>query len=182
MTHPTDFRADEKRLPVVGYEGLYSVSSLGRVRSEDRTVPNGSGRRLVKGRVLRQHRNTKGYFRVDLSKRGQVNTARVHVLVAEAFLGPRPDGMCVLHGDLGQDVNAVHNLSYGTLSQNNGADRIRDGTDNRGPRNGNAKLTPSVIAAIRSAVGTHASLAKVYGVSATTIYQIRLGKRWAHVA
>lgn len=178
----TDFRADERWLPVAGYEGLYSVSSLGRVRSEDRSVSNGSGSRLVKGRVLRQHRNTEGYFRVDLSKNSQAKTIRVHVVVAEAFLGPRPDEMWVLHGDLGKDVNDVRNLSYGTPSQNNGADRIRDGTDNRGARNGNAKLSPEIIRTIRSSSETHAALARLFNVSITTIYQIRLRMRWSHVS
>jgi hypothetical protein len=179
----TDFRAlsTEEWLPVVGHEGCYSVSSLGNVRSDERLVPNGTARQTVRERLLRQRKNLKGYLCVDLARYGKKRTARVHKLVAEAFIGLPPVGLCVLHGPLGKECNVVSNLYYGTLTQNNGPDRVRDGTDNRGTRNGNAKLSPDSIKAIRDSKETHAALARLFNVSSTTIYQIRLRKRWSHV-
>ena len=179
----TDFQTVEKEiwLPVVGYEGRYSVSSLGSVCSEQRTVPNGTSQRIVARRILRQRLNSKGYYSVDLCVRCRKTTYRVHRLVAEAFIGPAPVGQCVLHGPLGKGCNAVSNLYYGTIARNNGEDRVRDGTDNRGGKNGNAKLNPDIIRRIRSSQETHAELARRFGVSITTVYQIRLRQRWAHV-
>lgn len=177
----TDFRAEEEWKPVVGYEGLYSVSSLGNVRSEERVVSNGTASRIVKPRLLRQRKNPGGYWCVYLCKKCKRETFRVHRIVALAFLGEPPAGCIVLHGCRGKDCNSIDNLSYGTSSQNNGKDRLRDGTDNRGARNGNAKLKDDDIRFIRKSSDTHAALAKAYGVSQTTIYQIRLNTRWSHV-
>jgi hypothetical protein len=171
----------EQWRPVPGYEGLYSVSSLGNVRSEERVVPNGKSQRVVAERILRQRLNSEGYSSVDLCVCCKRTTHRVHRLVAEAFIGPVPVGQCVLHGPRGKGCNTVSNLYYGTLERNNGEDRIRDGTDNRGSRNGNAKLNPDIIRNIRSSRETHAELARRFSVSMTTIYQIRLRQRWSHV-
>ena len=177
------FRAlsTEEWLPVVGYEGYYSVSSLGNVRSNERLVPNGATMQTVRERLLRQRENPGGHLCVDLTRHGKKKTARVHKLVAEAFMGPPPAGLCVLHGLSGRKCNAVSNLYYGTLVRNNGPDRVRDGSDNRGTRNGNAKLTPELIKTIRDSKETHAALARLFNVSNTTIYQIRLRTRWSHV-
>lgn len=60
-----------KKIP--GYEGLYWVSSMGRVRS-------------AKGVVKRLQQDEKGYPRLNLCKRGKVKCFRVHRLVAMAFL------------------------------------------------------------------------------------------------
>lgn len=107
-------------LPISGYEGCYSVSSLGNVRSEKRTVPNGPLRyRVLAERILRQQRNRKdGYLYVDLCKEGKRTTVRVAKLVANAFLAPASVGQYLLYGPLGKDCNAVANLCYGTLSKN----------------------------------------------------------------
>lgn len=180
----TDYKAEIKELwlPIAGYEDSYSISSLGNVRSEERLVSNGASERLVSERLLRQRKNPKGYFYVILSKDSKKKNVRVHRLVAEAFLGTPSAGQCVLHGLLGKDCNAVANLYYGTLAQNNGPDRVRDGTDNRGTRNGNAKLNPEIIKNIRSSTETHTALARLFNVSITTIYQIRLRTRWSYVS
>lgn len=60
---------------------------------------------------------------------GGQSTFRVHRLVAEAFLGPCPDGMEIRHLDGQRDNNAVSNLSYGTSSENT-RDAIGHGTHN----------------------------------------------------
>ena len=73
--------------PVVGYEGLYEVSSLGRVRSLDRY--DGRGHR-ISGCFLKPIINLKGYCRIGLSKDGKAKMFQLHRLVAEAFI-PNPD-------------------------------------------------------------------------------------------
>ena len=111
--------------PVVGYEGLYEVSNLGRVRSVDRYYY-----RLHKGKVLSLSKNANGYLKVVLSCNGKCKTIKVHRIVAEAFL-PNPDNLPqVNHKDEDKTNNSVdnlewcnakYNLSYGTRK-----DKVRD--------------------------------------------------------
>lgn len=90
----------------------YEVSSHGRVRAV------GRGRGMKPGRILRQHIAPEGYPKVFLSEACQ-NLARwVHRLVAEAFLGPCPDGMNVNHEDFDKAHNCLPNLSYVTYRDN----------------------------------------------------------------
>lgn len=93
----------EKWHPIPGYEGQYAVSSTGRVRN------------LRSGKDLTPYIGDKaGHLRVSLP------SARyyVHVLVAEAFIGPRPEGMEVCHGDNDPANNQVSNLRWDTRSEN----------------------------------------------------------------
>jgi hypothetical protein len=104
---------------VVGYEGLYQVSDLGRVRSVDRVVAGGHGEpKKLKGKLKRLSSNRHGYLLVATSKEGIEKTLVVHRLVAAAWLGPCPDGCEVLHGEAGKADNSVANLSYGIHAQN----------------------------------------------------------------
>src|SRR3990167_8656265 len=76
---------------VVGYEGLYSVSSLGRVRSNPKMLlGRGGGLRLFPGCVLKGEITNAGYDSVRLSKNGIQSFHTTHRVVAAAFLGPCP--------------------------------------------------------------------------------------------
>jgi len=136
---------------VVGYEGAYQVSNLGRVRSLDRTVKvTNLGERRLKGRILKQHNyGTNKYLMVVLSKEAKHTNRTVHSLVAASFLGPCPDGCEVLHGLGGKLDNRLRNLKYGTKSENQ-FDRLRDGTQNNKPvRRGDGKVFSSAYEAGR---------------------------------
>jgi hypothetical protein len=102
----------ERWLPLPGYEGFYEVSDLGRVRSHRR--------RGSSGRLKRFYMDPKdGYACLVLYARNEPGRrARVHVLVAQAFLGPRPDGYFVCHRDGDPANNRLENLYYGTPSDN----------------------------------------------------------------
>lgn len=111
---------------IPGYENYYQVSSLGRVRSQDRFVKcRGNKTRFVKGRILAQTKQH--YFRVYLSKENQIKVTTVHSLVLAAFIGVRPEGQESLHGPAGQYINAITNLRYGTHSENE-FEKHRDNT------------------------------------------------------
>ncbi len=128
-TEPTYHDVAERWAPVSGYEGLYEVSDQGRVRSVDRVVPHQYvGYLTLRGRLLKQKPDPRGYSQAYLSAGGAVSTRRVHRLVAEAFHGPCPEGQEVRHGPGGMLDNRVENLSYGTRRENRG-DMRRDGTD-----------------------------------------------------
>ena len=119
----------EQWRPVRGYEGIYEVSSHGRVRSVDRVVTRSDGQvRRFKGKVrstplLQQT----GYPFVNLCIQGKCQVRTVHSLVAEAFIGPRPEGAEVCHNDGNPANNRVDNLRYGT-SSDNALDKVRHGT------------------------------------------------------
>ena len=168
----------EEWRPVVGFEGNYEVSDLGRVKS--------FAQRNNPGRIMKQQLGKPyPYWRVCLSKNGQQFMKFVHVLVAEAFIGPRPSGCQVRHGPLrnpdGSVNNSLTNLSYGTPAQNQ-ADTERDGTKVRGSQKPQAKLTEEQVAEIRRTYAgqTWTSLAELYGVSDILIRGVVAGKIWTH--
>lgn len=113
---------DERWVPAPGFEGHYLVSSEGRVHSLKRRKHDGSPI-FVNWKTDRY-----GYAIVDLWREGKAARRRVHVLVAGAFLGQRPDGQEVRHLD-GDSANPrLANLAYGTRAENR-RDRIGHGTD-----------------------------------------------------
>jgi hypothetical protein len=115
---------------VVGFERLYEVSDLGRVRSLDRVVQTGRGERKYKGRLLKRikHNSGKGRSLVGLSRRGEQRLHLVAHLVADAFLGPRPPGTVLRHLNDDPGDDRAENLMYGTYSDN-AFDRVRNGSD-----------------------------------------------------
>lgn len=125
MTAPS---TTENWLPVVNFEGIYSVSDKGRVRSEARTVElsNGFSRKLPT-KILTGAPNGDGYRTVHLSLTGQpVQTHYVHDLVLAAFVGPKPEGQEARHLNDFKLDNRLSNLTYGTRSDN-GRDAVRNG-------------------------------------------------------
>lgn len=109
---------------MVGYEGIYAVSSRGRVKSLPRL--SSSGKKL-RGAPMRIHNHVSGHKQLQLCKEGRSVTRSVHSLVAEAFIGPCPPGEEVCHDNGNGLDNRVENLAYGTRAKNQ-ADRVRHGT------------------------------------------------------
>ena len=105
---------------VVGYEGLYEVSNLGRVRSLDRITEDTVGRkRKWKGQVLNpiNSKGGNGYLRVRLSEDGKKIDYTVHRLVAEAFI-PNPENKTdVGFKELDRNNVSVDNLYWTTHSE-----------------------------------------------------------------
>ena len=98
----------EQWKPIKGYEGKYDVSNFGRVRS------------YYKGLHIKTQRiNNCGYCYVKLYVRGKrQKMARVHRLVAEAFI-PNPDNMSdVNHKDMNKLNNHVSNLEWTSHADN----------------------------------------------------------------
>jgi len=112
---------------IPGYEGLYQVSDLGRVRSLDRVVPNGrhGGTRKLKGKVLKAWPNSFSYLHVNLCKDGKCKPTKVHKLVAMAFLNHEPCGHkeVVDHIDNDKSNNRLDNLQLITSRENVSKDK-----------------------------------------------------------
>lgn len=99
---------------IEGYEGLYQVSNLGNVRGLDRIVKRGNGNYRVKGRILPIHTNEyrNKTLHVSLYRENKLCTAKIHRLVATAFI-PNPFGFeSVRHKDGNRENNSVENLEW----------------------------------------------------------------------
>lgn len=169
--------------PIPGYEGLYEVSDLGRVRSIART--DGRGRQWAP-QLIKLQPHTHGYVQVSLNKNCVKTRHYVHLLVMAAFVGPCPHGQECNHKHGHKTDNRLGELEYVTRSVNHehayqtlGKQRMA------GEKHGNAKLTEAAVREIRQlyATGgiTHKQLAKRFHVSPTTIQQALSGQRWSYV-
>lgn len=102
--------------PIRGYEGLYEISNLGRVKSLSRVTPHNG--RTYPTKILKPHVNTKHYLDVDLCRNGVQKRHRIHRLVAEAFI-PNPNNKPqVNHIDCDKNNNCVDNLEWCDNSEN----------------------------------------------------------------
>ena len=96
---------------IPGYEGLYEVSSYGRVKSLEKYRYNNGRKQLLKERILKPH-NTKGYFMICLYKNKTYKSYQIHRLVAQVFI-PNPDNLPeVNHRDENPGNNNVENLEW----------------------------------------------------------------------
>lgn len=105
--------------PIKGYEGLYEISNLGRVKSLGREKRMGYcyGLHTIKERILSQY-SSYDYKRINLSKEGKIKHFQVHRLVADAFL-EKPDGEVEIdHIDGDKSNNIVDNLRWVTHYEN----------------------------------------------------------------
>ena len=98
---------------IKGYEGLYMVSNLGRVKS----LVGSYGRTRIK--ILDQKPDAHGYKRVALYKNGNKEYFKVHRLVAIHFIENPDNKPCVNHKDENKANNRVENLEWCTVAYNN---------------------------------------------------------------
>lgn len=170
---------------IVGYEGYYQVSNLGRVRSLNRLVPHGKGdsMRFLKGKILNQT-NTVGYKAVGLRKNNKVVFSKVHRLLAIAFIPNPEDKPCVNHIDMNRSNNIINNLEWCTYSENtihffeNGRKAARN------ENHGLSKLSNEDVVNIKSRLKSGEkgiTLAKEYVVTTATISRIKNGKIWNNI-
>lgn len=101
----------EEWRPICGYEGLYQVSNLGRVKS----LKNNKG--IYREKILIIGKNKDGYLQINLCKEGKMKTFRVHRLVANAFIENPNEYTTVNHIDENKENNCVDNLEWMNLSQ-----------------------------------------------------------------
>ena len=98
----------EQWKPVKGFEGLYEISNLGRVKSL----------KYGKERIMKPGKNGNGYFQVALRRDGKEKRLLVHRLVAEAFI-PNPEGFNQInHKDEVKINNCVENIEWASRSYN----------------------------------------------------------------
>lgn len=173
----------EEWRPVIGYEGLYEVSSLGRVRSLDQVVKYKDGRtRLSLGRVRRLSVSSNGYLTVGLCDNKLQRTKTVHRLVARAFIPNLKGKPEVNHKDGDKTNNHASNLEWVTRQEN-----IRHAIDtglnrHQGTSHTQAKLSEEEVKEIKLLLTENSlsqrAIAARFNVSQSAIFLIGQGKRW----
>jgi HNH endonuclease/NUMOD4 motif-containing protein len=133
---------NEEWRPIRGYEAEYSVSRDGRIRRDLDAQGRPSGLILKPGVVGK-------YLMVSLSRHGFSRRHLVHRLVAEAFLGPVPEGRQTNHRNGRHHENAADNLEYITASENVRQTYAMGRQPLRGDSNGNASITEAQAREIR---------------------------------
>lgn len=170
--------------PVVGWEKYYEVASDGSVRR----IAAARGARPGRELAAAIHRQT-GYLRVALTRNGEMRKVKVHLLVAEAFLPPRPSlAHEVNHRDSDRANPRLENLEWVTRRENldhaRKLGRMSPPPRHEGARHPMSKLTSEEVASIRNACttplrrGVMAKLALEYGVTRQAIRRIVKGEVW----
>ena len=163
--------------PIPGHP-MYEVSTHGRVRS---WLPrNRNARAPTEGRLMNPTIKDNGYPVVGLRRDGRYHHRTVHSLVAETFIGPRPEGHDVCHADGVRTNNLLDNLRYDTRA-GNVADAQRHGTHIKGETVGTSKLVEDQVRAIRQDSRSHTTIARDYGVSRMCVTRIKTRQTWKHL-
>jgi hypothetical protein len=148
------------------FNGKYEISNTGQVR------------RIKSGRILKPS-VTKGYLRLTLSNGPFRVNKNVHSLVAEAFIGEKPNGLIINHINGIKTDNRIENLEYVTYKHN----RLHAIKNNLSSESPNKKLTENDICFIKNLIPiwtrkTTTELCKKYNVSRSCIDFIRTGRRY----
>ncbi len=158
--------------------GMYEVSNIGNVRSLDRIVAHKtSGLLTIKGRPLKPTfcKGT-GYFYISVCIDAKREKRNIHELVCLAFLGERPEGCHIDHGDKNRQNNRLINLTYKT---------VFDNCSMPGSKHPFALLTEAQVLEIRDKYKprqyTAVMLGKEYGVDKSTINKITSRINWRHI-
>lgn len=108
----------EEWRPVVGFEGLYEVSSLGRIKTLSKTVVRKGVCYNFKEKILKPQSYGNGYLKIGLHNNGHTKFLFVHRIVAQAFI-PNPENKpCIDHINTIRNDNRVENLKWCTPKEN----------------------------------------------------------------
>lgn len=153
-----------------GYEGLYQISNLGKVKSFNHGSP----------KILKSGKSTSGYSQVYLCKNKTKRQCQIHRLVAMAFIDNPDNKKDVNHINGIKTDNIVANLEWNTRAEN-----IKHayliGLNKIGENHGNAKLKESQVLSILNDNRSHSKIALDYHVSRKLISKIKSRKLWKHL-
>lgn len=168
---------------ISGYEGIYKISSCGKVKSLDRELIDSIGRKkFFPGKLLNPIKNEGGYLYVKLSKNGKRKHSYVHRLVAINFLGDHSDDLVVNHIDGIKENNSLNNLEWVT-HQENEEHAVKNGLNIHGGAHHESKLNKDKVIYIRKHKKnkTFKELAKELGVTQNAIFSAYHGITWKHI-
>lgn len=157
---------------MLGYAGLYQISNYGRVKSL-----------VTNEKIMKQHLNPAGYMAVTFAThKAKFRIRRVHRLVLIHFKARPPGKFICNHIDANKQNNHIDNLEWSTPLENirhaKALNRLR-----YGETHGRSKLTNVQAREIKYKLipdgVDYKEIAKMYGVSTPSIYNIAAGNNWA---
>ena len=158
---------------IKGFEGRYTISNLGIVRS------------LLTGKIMKPYITKFGYARINLriAHSRDYKSYFVHRLVANAFLENTDNLSEINHKDCNKCNNRVDNLEWCSRSYNIKYSFTKGNASNKGIKNPNAKLNNQDIKTIKELLKTnkfsYMQIADLFKVNRNTIYMIDSGKTWS---
>lgn len=170
-----------------GLGEVYEVSSLGRVRSKDKSTMRKDGKILnTKGRILSIQTDHNGYSRIVIFYKGKRNTYKVHRLAADTFIENSENKPNINHKNNLRTDNRIENLEWCTQKENmqhcTKQNRI---VAHRGVDHVNAKLTEVCVIKIRELYKSNnyykAELARMFMVDVSTIASVIKRETWKHI-
>jgi hypothetical protein len=165
---------------VVNLEDYYEVSNLGNVRSKTREGRTNFGLRTYGGNLLRKINHNNGYCVVNLTTKDSRKQCLVHILVIEAFIGKKPDGMECCHNNGNRKDNRLENLRWDTR-KNNHADKLLHGTWQQGEKIGTSKLKEWQAKEVKYSSIPLKELSKKFNVSMGCVEKIRYSQSWKYL-
>lgn len=166
------------------FEGLYQVSNFGRIKSFIKYHG-------VNTRIIKQSKNSNGYFKTTLSKNKKRYYKKVHILVYEAFYNDKlKNNECVHHKDKIKDNNHHENLEKMTKYNHKkfhmtGSNNLNFGKNLSGENNPHHKLTEEQVIQIKILLLegklTQQEIANMFNTSRQIVYLIKNEKIWKHV-
>lgn len=161
---------------IPGYEGVYLISTRGRIRS---LHSRRGGGHILAATVGRQ-----GYPLAHLSVGGVAKVFYVHRLMAVAFLGATHGELTVNHKNSARADNRIENLEVVTIQENIAHSLATGSRVSAGGSNPNAKLSAEDVTKIRARIASGESMpaiARDYGVDAPCIFKIKHRRTWANI-
>jgi len=173
MTTEAYHHNQETWKPVVGFEGFYEVSDLGRVRR------SAYAKGTWVGRIRKTTVSSWGYSTLRLCAHGRGKSVNVHHLVVDAFISTDRVGLDINHKNGIKTDNRLCNLEIVTRAENIQHAYMIGLMNNCGP----GRLTEDDVREIKANQEnlSQRPLAKKFGVSQPLISQIQSGKIWKRV-
>lgn len=170
---------------VVGFEGLYTVSNMGRVKSSEKIVRYRWGERVNKARILKPNNLDQRYDQVTLCRNKYQKKITVHRLVVITFLDMDATKNSINHKDGNKRNNCASNLEWCTQKENiDHAYKLGLMHGRKGEKHPNSLLTNDNVAQMKAMLKDGArtrDLVKIFNVSEDVIYQIKVGNSWKHI-
>lgn len=167
------------------WEGLYQISSFGRVRSLDRWIDNGRAKPyLLPGKVLAQKTSRTGYKQINLRFKDKNKWFSVHRLVALAFVVNEENLPQVNHIDGDKSNNHFSNLEWST-ARDNIIHAFELGLKPEGSESWFTELSEEIIHQVCKLLSEgvpNTEVVKVTGVTRGVVSKIKTGKSWKSVS